>query len=77
MFLSLFKISRSKDLEQWLGQGPMERGPKWRFRGQARAQWAGDGDILVRGWRPNETEVRDGALPQSKGEHISSPFYLL
>ena len=54
----------------------MERGPKWRFRCQARAQWVVDGDILVRGWRPNKTEVRDGALHQSKGEHISSPFYL-
>ena len=54
----------------------MERGPKWRFRCQARAQWVVDGDILVRGWRPNKTEVRDRALHQSKGEHISSPFYL-
>ena len=43
----------------------MGRGCQVKIQMQARAQWVVDGNILVRGWRPKKTEVREGALPQS------------
>ena len=67
-------MSKSKDLEQRPGQGPMERGPKWRFRCQARAQWAVEGTFWWEGGGPTQQKSEMGLYPRAKANTFLPPF---